>query len=168
MEKLYFSSSLHYLVNMGFSNEIIYDYLQNNDSDINSTNSFGETPLHYAVRNGNTRLIRLLLNEKADLYQMDEFGYTPYSLIMIKCRLNNHLFTTIKKYTRAFKKWIKVKTYVKITIVFNNLYKQTVHKLWMPGGQEYLKCERQFYNSIDYSTNLLFNSSKHVLHSKLL
>ena len=49
MDKLYYSSSLHYLVKMGFSYEIIYDYLQNNDSDINSTNSFGETPLHYAI-----------------------------------------------------------------------------------------------------------------------
>ena len=142
MDKLYYSSSLHYLVNMGFSNEIIYDYLQNNDSDINSTNSFGETPLHYAIRNGNTRLITLLLDKKADLYQIDEFGNTPYSLIM---KWNNTLFHTIKTYTRAYRKWKKIKTYIIATSILKQVYKQTVDKLWMPGGQEYLKCEKQFY-----------------------
>ena len=154
MDNLYHTSSLHYLVNMGFSNEIIYDYLQNNDTEnINETNSFGETPLHYAIRNKNSRIIELLLDKKADLYQIDELGNTPYSLIMKKYstsyNVNNYtLFNTIKKYTRAYKKWRKLKTFVIVIIVFKKLYKQTVDKLWIPGGQEYLKCEQRFYNQI--------------------
>lgn len=145
MDKLYHTSSLHYLVNMGFSDEIIYDYLQNNDTEnINETNSFGETPLHYAIRNKNSRIIKLLLDKKADLYQIDEFGNTPYSLIM-----NNYtLFHTIKTYTRAYRKWKKIKTYIISTSILKQVYKQTVNKLWMPGGEEYLKSEQRFYNLV--------------------
>lgn len=145
MDKLYYTSSLHYLVNMGFSNEIIYDYLQNNDTEnINDTNSFGETPLHYAIRNKNSRIIKLLLDKKADLYQIDDFGNTPYSLIM-----NNYtLFHAIKTYTRAYRKWKKIKTYIIATSILKQVYKQTVNKLWMPGGKEYLKSKQQFYNLV--------------------
>lgn len=150
MDKLYYASSLHYLVNMGFSNEIIYDYLQNNDTEnINDTNSLGETALHYAIRNKNDRLIKLLLDKKADLYQFDESGNTPYSLIMKAYDVNNYmLFHTIKTYTRAYRKWQKIKTYIIATSVLKQVYKQTVNKMWMPGGKEYLKSKQNFYNLV--------------------
>ena len=116
--------------------------------NINITNNVGETPLHYAVRNKNIRLVKLLLENNANLYQKDEFGNTPYSLIINT--KENEIYFAIKQYTRAYKKWQKVKIYVKIIIILNKLYKQSLQKLWMPGsGKEYLKCEQDFNNLVN-------------------
>src|SRR5580658_1692232 len=48
--------------------------------DINSKGDDGETPLHLAVANGDTEMIGVLLDKKANINLQDADGYTPLAL----------------------------------------------------------------------------------------
>ncbi|VVU94934.1 hypothetical protein CPAV1605_659 [seawater metagenome] len=48
--------------------------------DLNITNSVGETPLHIAVRNGDTRMTELLLKAGANINNVTIYGLTPIEI----------------------------------------------------------------------------------------
>lgn len=50
-------------------------------SDINVTDSYGNTPLHRAVRDGNMELVELLLNAGADVNAANHGGDTPLHIV---------------------------------------------------------------------------------------
>ena len=47
-------------------------------TNINWRNKYGQTPLHAAVFTGNTKIIKLLLDFKADITAIDANELTPY------------------------------------------------------------------------------------------
>jgi hypothetical protein len=57
--------------------DIAVRLLQEKDTD--TKDSFGRTPLSYAVTNGNVRLVELLLAYNVDLYSECRDGWTPFS-----------------------------------------------------------------------------------------
>jgi len=46
-------------------------------TDINAKDQYGNTTLHYAVRNGNKETVKFLLEEGADVNSRDKYGKTP-------------------------------------------------------------------------------------------
>ncbi len=51
-------------------------------ADLERQNRFGMTPLHGAVRDKNSEMVRLLLNAGANPDGVDDSGYTPLSVVM--------------------------------------------------------------------------------------
>lgn len=58
----------------------IAQILVNNGDDINAIDSEGETPLHYAVKSNNLKMVKYLLDCGADINLIDIRGMTPYTL----------------------------------------------------------------------------------------
>ncbi len=56
------------------------NYLMENGASINLPGNHTNTPLHYAVISGNQKIIKLLINKKADIYSYSFRGLTPYHL----------------------------------------------------------------------------------------
>lgn len=142
-ENIYNVSSLHYAVNWNCEEEIFNNMIIEG-ADVNDTNNYGETPLHYAIYKQKIPIIYLLLLEGADLYKCNTFGKTPYSLVKNEIGL----FEIIKPFTRASKKWRKLKKYYKICNIFKELYKNSLENIWAPGKKGYLECEKDFYHVI--------------------
>lgn len=55
----------------------IFGLLLKQDVNVNLTNRFGETPLLYAVENGNLRFVEVLLENGADINREDRRWRTP-------------------------------------------------------------------------------------------
>lgn len=51
--------------------------LMRDGADINAKNTFGETPLHWAVCDGNTAIATLLIEKGANINAKNTFGDTP-------------------------------------------------------------------------------------------
>ena len=51
---------------------------------INARGMLGRTSLHWAAHNGNTKVVRFLLEHGADAHIRDELGKTPSKLASIK------------------------------------------------------------------------------------
>ena len=67
---------MHLAAYFGLS-DIVARLLQQKDPD--TRDSFGRTPLSYAVEEGNARPVELLLDYNVDLYSECEEGWTPFS-----------------------------------------------------------------------------------------
>ena len=52
-------------------------YIRSHFGELNKSDRFGRTPLHYAVARGEQALIRLLLAWGAEINKKDLFGHTP-------------------------------------------------------------------------------------------
>ena len=75
---------LHQAVNSGEIDKIkdAVEKLIQNEENINPQDTRGHTPLHYEVLKGqfaNTEIIKLLLDNGADLSIKDKYGQTPYA-----------------------------------------------------------------------------------------
>lgn len=46
-------------------------------ADVNALDAYSQTPLHIASKNGDTKIVHLLLAHKADSNKRDEVGNTP-------------------------------------------------------------------------------------------
>jgi len=68
-------------------------------ADIHASDSYGNTPLHYAARNGNDCLIRLLVEQGADCCARTRYGWTPREELVTRdgSNMNNLLRNTEMK-----------------------------------------------------------------------
>ena len=55
----------------------VAEFLLENDVDINVTDDYGRTLLHYAAAAGQVAAVELLLEKRADINVTDEYGCTP-------------------------------------------------------------------------------------------
>lgn len=58
----------------------VTDILKKNPKLVNTRDKMGYTPLLWAVSEGNTPMVRLLLSRGADANVADNFGYTPLKM----------------------------------------------------------------------------------------
>jgi len=61
----------------------VVQLLINKCADVNATNKDGQTPLHFAVFNGQEEVARLLVDKGADLEATDKYGQTPLLLALM-------------------------------------------------------------------------------------
>jgi ankyrin repeat protein len=54
--------------------------LKKNPKVVNTKDKMGYTPLHWAVSEGNTPMVKLLLSRGADANVAENFGYTPLKM----------------------------------------------------------------------------------------
>jgi len=53
-------------------------------ADVNASNNWGNTPLHYALDNGHTEVAMALIDKGADLNARNNDGYTPLHIALMK------------------------------------------------------------------------------------
>lgn len=58
----------------------IVNLLIEKGADINATNNFGSTPLHWASKEGHSEVVNLLINKRANIHIVDSSGNTPLHL----------------------------------------------------------------------------------------
>merc|ERR1711991_1179333 len=54
----------------------VQELIENNNLELNIKNSIGETPLHIAVKNGDTRMTEMLLKNGSDINAVTDYGLT--------------------------------------------------------------------------------------------
>ena len=54
--------------------------------DVNAPNNQGATPLHRAAKNGDSEMVRLLIEGGADINVLDKNGRTPLIWSVIECK----------------------------------------------------------------------------------
>lgn len=129
-------------MNWNCDHEIICEALRNEPHAIHAANSFGETPLHYAVRRRNVPVVLSLLNAGANMYLPDAMMRTPYS---IAYRDEPDIWTLIKPFSRATRRWERVKRYFSCILVWLNAYRSSCARVWAPGvGVGYLTCKHDY------------------------
>lgn len=96
------SSSKDELKKILESNPLFEGY--HSSTSINGLLTNGETPLHYAIRRGETRYIEILLSNGADVNQADKWGFLPLNIAVM-----TNLYTTVPIIKLLLKKGAKIK-----------------------------------------------------------
>lgn len=135
----YFSTPLHYAVRYDCSNEMIQSMICSG-LNINATNYFGETPLHYAIYRNDSRIVRLLLENGADAYATHFLGETAISM----ARKNSEMWGIVRAYSKAIRRWKLIRTYIIAKHAFVQLFTDTLEKMWCPGGDGYHVAKSRF------------------------
>ena len=111
---------------------------------INARDCFGLTPLHYAVEYDNLDLARRLISEHgAKTNLQDIYGATPKGVAQqYYSHLPNHdlMCALIERYDRLRRIRFKIRFLVKLL----DIYKQSVHNVWKPGGVGYYSAKNDF------------------------
>jgi ankyrin repeat protein len=72
------------------------EQLLKNGADVNIKDSgIGFTALHFAAQDGFTEIIKLLLNNKADVAAQDEYGNSPLFIAVMSFRGNGEIITCL-------------------------------------------------------------------------
>ncbi|MBN9542795.1 MAG: ankyrin repeat domain-containing protein [Alphaproteobacteria bacterium] len=76
-----FASRLHHVVsieNFVLTADLLQEHIYSSDIE----DKFGDTPLHYAAKNGNPKIIALLVAHRADINKANKNGKTPLDIAM--------------------------------------------------------------------------------------
>ncbi len=77
------NNMLHYIINKNLEREF-YFAIKLEDIDINDKNNSNETPLHYACKVGNLKIVKELINKNADLNILNDNNITPIIIASLK------------------------------------------------------------------------------------
>lgn len=135
----YFSSPLHYAVRYSCSNEMIENMICSG-IDVNTTNYYGETPLHYAIFRNDPRIVKLLLEKGANPYM----SYTDGDTAIGMARKYEDLWPIMRPYSKAIRRWKLIRSYFIAKSALLDLYTDTLERIWCPGGPGYQVTKIQF------------------------